>query len=62
MKFPHRFGVMKYRHHATGIDQEPIQRVEAFTYEDAARRAVGEGLTIVADTKIRGLGYVAAKV
>jgi len=56
------FGVMEYKQDASGIRQEPIHRLDAWTYEDAALQVLGEGLTLIADARIRGMAYLVAKV
>jgi len=62
MEFTHNFGVLTYRHHANGIEHEALHRIEALSYEDAARQVVGDGVTLIADTKIHGVSYLVAKV
>jgi hypothetical protein len=62
MQTQHRFAVMEYRQDTNGIRQEPIRRLDAWTYEDAARQVSGEGLTLIADARIRGIACLVAKV
>jgi hypothetical protein len=62
MQFPRCFSTMKYRHHAGGIDHEPMQRIEAYSHEEAAREISGDGLTLATCPRIRGISYLVAKV
>ena len=62
MQFSREFSTMKYRHHADGIEQEPIQRLDATSHAEAAHGILGDGLTLIACPKIRGISYLVAKV
>lgn len=54
------FGYMEYDHGKW--NEKPVRRIEALSYDDAAQKIAGEGLTLVNCSRIRGLGYLVAKV
>lgn len=54
------FGVMEYDHGRW--NQQPVRRVEAVSYEDAAHRVGEDGLTLISCSRIRGLNFLVAKV
>jgi len=56
----HSFGFMRYD--AGQWDGQPIGRVNALSYEDAAQRVAGGGLTLVACSRMQGVAYLVAKV
>lgn len=58
MQYAHPFGVSVYR----SPDMPAAHRILAASYEDAVSRVAGEGLTLVASSRIRGLPYLVAKV
>ena len=62
MQFKTRFGAMTYTHGPNGLVQSPLQRIEAWTHEDAAQLVAGEGLTLSRETKMQGVAYLVAKV